>query len=520
MSGARLEIDHHHPEIECDLIIRGTGSLTLDDRTYALKPGTLIWLLPGQRHRLVRSPHLEMWVLLLRPHLVEASQLAELAEQPLRQLPGEEFVDLDRLLSQVSQDSDQPSVYNAGLAYLAMRAWRASRNSPPARLRPMHAAVTRALLLLRESGASMSLSELSQAAGVAAPYLSRLLVEHSGRSFLEWRNRIRLDRFMQAYRPGANLLNVALEAGFGSYARFHDVFSELVGCAPSDWVRRAEQKGAAAEEEGGAALPADFGMPAAGTLSARQGWTHLVPLIGPLIGERLGPGFLDRLLADGRGDARALNLERLDASLPAAERKRLIASLRAGEPAGAEDLAGLLEAHDFPGTYAGILKAFELSPTRFADAITALALAIWVAANRGSDPGLGHVEAVGRQTWKALGGVMPRLDARAAQELHSALICQFVVTYRALQAARASGDPRAQEEVSAAARRLGQAALGGDVTRVVLTDRGFLRRGKEPAAGDGDRPSAMREPSESPPGSLEGRRADRQGETRRGKERR
>ncbi len=151
--------------------------------------GTLIWLMPGQRHRLVRSPSLEMWVMNFRSELLEAAQLATLAAEPLKQLSGEALMDLDRLLSQVAQDSDDPLVYNAGITYVVRRALRASRDSPPANARPLHPAVPWALLLLRQSGAVDSLSRIAKAAGVTAPYLSRLLVEHTGRSFLDWRNR-------------------------------------------------------------------------------------------------------------------------------------------------------------------------------------------------------------------------------------------------------------------------------------------------------------------------------------------
>ena len=90
---------------------------------------------------------------------------------------------------------------------------------------------------------------LAAGAGVTAPYLSHLLIEHTGRSFVEWRNRIRLERFMTAWRPGANLLNTALEGGFGSYAQFHRVFSQLLGCSPAEWARRPSSQQATASAQ-------------------------------------------------------------------------------------------------------------------------------------------------------------------------------------------------------------------------------------------------------------------------------
>jgi AraC-like DNA-binding protein/quercetin dioxygenase-like cupin family protein len=473
-AGSRLDIDHDHSEMEFNLVIRGSGSYVLAGQTYLLKPGALMWHLPGQRHRLMRSPKLEMWVVSFRPDLVEAEWRAELAQQPLKQLPGQELIELDRLLSQVAQDSDDVAVYNAGLAYLIARAGRASRDSPPLSVRPMHPAVTRALLLLRDSAAAISLSELSGAAGTTAPYLSRLLIEHTGRSFVDWRNRIRIDRFMDAYRPGTNLLNAALDAGFGSYARFHHIFNETIGCAPSDWARQADQGGSASAAEGEAEQPVGYGIPSTGTLSARQRWTGLVPLAAPAIAALLGKKFLDRLVAavgDGRDQKTCPDL---DPDLPAAERERLIATFRLQDPAAAEDLGRLIGTHDFAGTYARVLEAYGFAPSQLPNAITALATAVWVAASGGGDPGRAQVDAASRQIRSTLDRTLSRLDHRIGQDALTASICHFAVVYHAIQAARASADPRLLAELGEAARRFAQGAFDGDISRIDLTDRGFV----------------------------------------------
>lgn len=471
MAGARHPVDHRHIDLEFDLVIKGAGSFMLDDHHYELKPGTLIWLVPGQQHRLVRTPGLEMWVATLRPELIDAERITQLAQQPLRQLPSHELIDLDRLLSQIAQDSDEPTVYNAGIAYLVMRAWRASLESPAARARPMHAAVTRALLLLRESGATMSLSELASAAGVAAPYLSRLLIEHSGHSFVDWRNHIRIERFMQGYRPGANLLDTALAAGFGSYARFNHIFNETIGCAPSEWIKQAER--------GDAPRPAgNYGVPATPTLSTRQSWTAVVPLVAPSVSALFGRDFIARLLATpaDAGEATPQRYEPLDTALPQAASDRLITALREHDSAGADMLAHLMELHDFSSTYLRLCDAFGLAPGRLADAVTAYVLVILVAANRASDPSATEVRAAARQIETTLVSVLMRLKPDVAQDTHTALICHFVVTYRAVEAARASGDPREFDQLRDAAIRCGHAAFDGDVSQIALGSRGFVRR--------------------------------------------
>ncbi|MFL5303754.1 MAG: helix-turn-helix domain-containing protein, partial [Polyangia bacterium] len=60
-----------------------------------------------------------------------------------------------------------------------------------------------------------------------------------GMSLVEYRNRVRLDRFGALLENGRNnLLEAALDAGFGSYAQFHRVFRALRHAAPREYLRR------------------------------------------------------------------------------------------------------------------------------------------------------------------------------------------------------------------------------------------------------------------------------------------
>lgn len=469
VAGARHEIDHTHDDLEFNLVVRGAGAYRIGRHTHALKPGTLIWLVPGQRHSLFRSPFLEMWVVVVRPELVEGAWLPELAAEPSRLLPGEELIDLDTLLSQVAQDSDEPAVYNAGVAYALHRAWRVSRDRVAQRA-PMHPAVMRALLQLRDGEASLSLDQLAAGAGVTAPYLSRLLSEHTGRGFVEWRNRIRLERFMAGWRPGASLLGTALEAGFGSYAQFHRIFGRLVGCSPGDWVRRP----AAERPSLASSLPA-AGVPAAGALSTRQRWTGMLAAVAPSLRSLLGREFLARLLLPAEGaPATVRQPDGLDGSLPVAERLEFVANLRLGDPPQAPAFRRVLEGHDFGGVLAWVLPHYGLSSSSLADAATALLVIVWVAAVRGVDPPVPQARAVCRQVQRALAGRAPRLGPAEAQAALTALLCHFVIAFHALQATRASGDPREADQLAAAARGFGRIAFDGDLAGMALTGRGFV----------------------------------------------
>jgi len=78
--------------------------------------------------------------------------------------------------------------------------------------------------------------------------VSRHFHKDIGLTLTEYRTRLRLLRFIQAACAGqANLLQAALEAGFGSYSQCHRAFQGTLGCSPRRYFRpevRAEFEGA------------------------------------------------------------------------------------------------------------------------------------------------------------------------------------------------------------------------------------------------------------------------------------
>ena len=120
---------HRHAELEVNLGVRGTASYLLGDRRYALTPGMLTWLFPGQDHVLVddSSDH-ELWWAVFRPALVP--QIATtpharplLAEDPVgqfsRRLDSGRVRRLSALFHEVQHaETVDDILVNTGLAYL------------------------------------------------------------------------------------------------------------------------------------------------------------------------------------------------------------------------------------------------------------------------------------------------------------------------------------------------------------------------------------------------------------------
>lgn len=79
---------------------------------------------------------------------------------------------------------------------------------------------------------------------VSPGHLARTFRTEVGASLVEYRNRLRLERFLAIAQGGQrNLLEAALEAGFGSYAQFHRVHRRLTGSAPREYIANTSHNG-------------------------------------------------------------------------------------------------------------------------------------------------------------------------------------------------------------------------------------------------------------------------------------
>jgi AraC-like DNA-binding protein len=100
-----------------------------------------------------------------------------------------------------------------------------------------HSPVVQRVLDALAEQPKVSAQRLARDLGISSGHLARLFRTEMGISLVEYRNRLRIERFLSlADRSGGNLLDAALEAGFGSYAQFHRVFRKLVGTTPREYV--------------------------------------------------------------------------------------------------------------------------------------------------------------------------------------------------------------------------------------------------------------------------------------------
>ncbi len=246
---------HAHEALEVNLVIRGSGSVLLEDRRYPLLPGHLIWLWPGQRHIPADwSSDMLMWIVEWQPeflpYLRKARSRASAPIKPgdlngycCRRLDSRALQNMQGVLSGVSVMEHADAFYQ-GLQFALLALWDSFLQAAAVDgATYLHPKLVPIINTLNDPLNEMTLHQLARRAGVSPYSLSVLFRRQTGTSIPEYRNRIRMNRFFALFRarPGVRLLELALEAGFGSYAQFYRVFTSQAGQTPNAWLKSTRE---------------------------------------------------------------------------------------------------------------------------------------------------------------------------------------------------------------------------------------------------------------------------------------
>jgi len=270
---------HHHEELELNLVVSGEITYVVGGRRFRFPRGTLLWMFPDQEHQLVdRTGDARYYVAVFKQELLQRVCRSQ-AYEGLLSRTGEGDQVLGRVLDpdsyaylkltmdglmRDSMDADllnrqagfgiqgdftfqhgDPDALNAGLHFLAVHCWRVSCDGPDQnRAVNLHPAVVRALLVMTED-LSLSLVQVAERCGISPAHLSRVFHRQVGVPLSRYRNSARIGKFMELYHlhPDRTLLDLVLEAGFGSYPQFHKIFSQHYGQGPGEFSGRYRDQG-------------------------------------------------------------------------------------------------------------------------------------------------------------------------------------------------------------------------------------------------------------------------------------
>jgi AraC family transcriptional regulator, melibiose operon regulatory protein len=244
---------HRHNEIELNLVGRGRSLLMVGGKTVALPPRTLCVFWAGFSHRFAKWEGGPIWSL--------SVPLTTFLGWPLphktfvqRLMHGQVFSERDRSLWQHDRESmqrwhndlsrrsteEQKEVVllevQARLRRMALNVGRGAALAEPA-VEPER--VSRMLRFIAEHyQEDLSVASIAEAAETNPSYAMEIFKESCGESIMQYVNEQRITHARRSLATtNARVLDVAMEAGFGSLSQFHLVFRKSSGQTPRAYAR-------------------------------------------------------------------------------------------------------------------------------------------------------------------------------------------------------------------------------------------------------------------------------------------
>jgi AraC-like DNA-binding protein len=188
-----------------------------------------------------------MWIAVLSPPLIE-QLLGETDTAAMRErvrsggqckvIDWRDTRCLELALSRIHQSRSE-DLHRAGLAYVVVEAWQSFERAPTGVVAAGVSDNVSAAVRLLDQDPTLSREAVSARIGIRSSTLARQFREQLGVTLVSYRQRLRVQRFLDLGADGRfTLLDACLRAGFGSYAQCHRVFSHSLGCSPRNYFAR------------------------------------------------------------------------------------------------------------------------------------------------------------------------------------------------------------------------------------------------------------------------------------------
>lgn len=253
---------HWHESLEFQLILQGSISLSCNGQTETLHPGDVFfasWCIPHRAVGFVDGTH--YYVLQVDPAwlLVEEGDLRLSRYRDILMVHSPAFECFVRQDAQVNSLIRQIiSAYKArqfgweiqikglflSLLSLFFGSYCHLIGSPSGILQyDSSLRYTRKVLtyVANHYADNISLDCIAAEIGLTKSYLCRLFRQHTGSSIMSYVNRLRCYQAIYLMETGSSVTQAALSVGFNDYNYFSRIFKRVIGCRPSDSMKRVSE---------------------------------------------------------------------------------------------------------------------------------------------------------------------------------------------------------------------------------------------------------------------------------------
>lgn len=235
--------DHPVPFTDFDLwyVVSGEGTMTLQGTSYAVSPGCLIVMRPGDRPHALQNEDDRLTIIFA--HFLVTGE-ADCCVLPPRYTKFDKRSEVEWMLHRILEaderkDSLAQVRFDAWMRLLLLELFARSAQTEPGGLNPdQKAAMQRAERYVRACGGQTTVHEVAARLGLSPAYLARLFKRHAAISLKEYLVRIKLEQArLLLTESSMSPTQVALSLHYADVYVFSKLFRKYYGLPPTQYVR-------------------------------------------------------------------------------------------------------------------------------------------------------------------------------------------------------------------------------------------------------------------------------------------
>ncbi|MDO4541976.1 MAG: PocR ligand-binding domain-containing protein [Bacillota bacterium] len=155
------------------------------------------------------------------------SQTAQKYDISRESIFGSQYVNIKELLASTSFTTMNPLIYNTADCFRQVFFQKVKNNNTDLILETMS--------YIRQNYATVTLNDVAEHVTLTPTYFSYLFKKHSGQSYSEYLNKVRIEASKQSLREGLPMAEIAQNAGFSDQSYYIKVFKRFEGVSPTKW---------------------------------------------------------------------------------------------------------------------------------------------------------------------------------------------------------------------------------------------------------------------------------------------
>ncbi|HEX3023533.1 MAG TPA: AraC family transcriptional regulator [Lachnospiraceae bacterium] len=248
---------HWQPAIEVLMPIENVYTAKIEDSTIIMNPGDILFISPGVLHELFAPDEGKRYIMLFDPplfsnikgmeslhsmfypYMLFTSESGDGVKERLMQI-------MDRIYNEYYSDPElkYAATYSALLELLVIAGrYRTNHSIDVSRLKnsKAHKYVSKFLDICNyideHCSENIGLTELADLSGFSKSHFIRLFKQFTNISYYEYLNQARINaaKKLLTSNPNLTVVEISMQAGFGSLATFNRLFKNATKCTPTQY---------------------------------------------------------------------------------------------------------------------------------------------------------------------------------------------------------------------------------------------------------------------------------------------